>query len=181
MKIFLLTSFFFYYSLTIAQTVNDSNDIAIGLTSYSFSYNTKFKQGTSSIGPTFLINTNGKITVQMTALVDFKKYKYYEYNHFQTDSFVELNFLLPVFFQYNYCVKKNIRYFLTAGIVIGGNHYIDDNNETKKIDAFNIIAGTGISYNVFKGMYIRAYPTLRYSTRNIFPGFFLDLSFPFNL
>lgn len=174
--IFLSINHFF----SIAQTANDTNDIALGITNYFFAYSTKLANGSNAIGPSFHLNTNGKLTIQISALIDFKKYEYYKYNHFQTDTFTELNFFLPLLFYFNYYRNNKIHCFLTSGIVIGGNYYVDENYNTNKTNGFNIIAGTGISYYIFNRLQIRACPTLRYSERNFFPGLFVDISIPFN-
>lgn len=160
----------------IAQTDRDSADIAIGITNYFFAYTPNIINGSNAIGPGFHLNSNGKFSMKISALIDLKKYEYNKYNHFKTDTFIELNFFLPLLFNYNFYMNKKINCFLTLGAVIGGNYYVDNNNDTQKTNGFNIIGGTGFSYFPFKNLQIQLYPTLRYSERNVFPGFFVDLS-----
>lgn len=174
-----------HYAL-IAQIENDSTDIAISLTNYSFYYNTKLNNGTTSLGTTFHINTNGKLTIQLGFLYDFKKYIFYEkridYNNgtFYYDPVEHINLFFPLFLNYNYLTSEKVKLFLVSGVIFGGQNSMNENNRAFKLSNLNIIGGAGISYQLFKFLSIRSYPSIRYNSHIFFPGISFDLSFPFN-
>lgn len=177
----LIVPMFLFYSYTIAQTANDSNDVAIGLTNYSFFYSTKFVYGTNATGPTFYMNTNGKLSMQLGLLYDFKKYIFYEQvTHIQVDTMTGINLFVPVLLHYNYFTSNKFNLFLTGGILLGGRYYLNENNKTMSTNGITLIGGTGISYRISRLLPIRASLTIRYASENIFPGIILDLPFSFN-
>ena len=113
----------------------DSNDVSIGITTYPFAYNATFKEGTTATGISLFSNTNEKLSIQLGALFDFKRYVYYEQvTHLHGDTIIGLNLFLPLILHYRYNVNNNINYFLTAGIILGGKYYLDKNNKTQMND-----------------------------------------------
>ena len=183
--LFILTAFFSLDTFA-QQNTKDTNDISVNATNYLFAYNMKLKDGSYSIGPTISLNTNGKLTLQFGLLYDLKKYIYYEKRiDYSTGSFYyepveHINLFVPLFLHYNYFNSGKISSYLTAGVLLGGQNTIDENNKAVKTSNINFICGAGISYRPLKRLAFRIYPTIRYNTGYFFPGISMDISFLFN-
>lgn len=183
---FYLTSLITFPTIIFAKTARDTNDISVNITNYTFSYNTRFKNGSYAIGPTVTLNTNGKITLQFGLLYDFKKYIFYEKRIDYSNGNIyyapveHINLFIPVSLQYNYFTANKIYLYLTAGCMIGGQNTLNENNTAMKTSNLNLTGGTGMSYHPLKWLTLRIYTTIRYNTGYFFPGVSADLSFLFN-
>ncbi len=165
----------FASSFSHAQTSNDSTTTSILITSYPFSYNTYFLQGTFAIGPSFSIKQN-KTSFQVGVLCDTKRYIYYEHvAHAQTDTIKAINLILPVLISYDIHLSKAANYFITGGIAFGGRYYLEHNSTVRASTGLNVVIGAGVSFSFLKEFKIKLYPNLRYNGQ-LFPGFFIDLS-----
>jgi hypothetical protein len=176
----LLLIFFTNFHLW-SQNSNDTSrtNKCISLTTYPFAYDTKMHNGSIASGPSFLL-CGKRLCMQIGLLYDFKKYIYYEHiTHFQIDSARGFNLFFPLLFHYSYYIHKRINCFITAGAILGGRYYIDENNYTRQARGLNLIAGTGISFNIFRNFHMRVMPSLRYKGV-FFPGALVDFSFQLN-
>lgn len=156
--------------------LNDTTKVDIGITTYPFAYNMKMTVGSIAIGPSVFLFNNKRFTIQLSLLYDFKKYLYYEHStHLQNDLVAGRNIFFPISFHYTYYKNKKINCFVSSGIIFGGRFYLDEKNSTETASSISLIAGTGVSYNIFKRVYMRISPVARYS-EGFYPGLLFDLS-----
>ncbi|MFI5204692.1 MAG: outer membrane beta-barrel protein [Flavobacteriales bacterium] len=190
-SVFILPILFFLgYSFSLptkvfAQSSIDSGYISVNVTNYAFSYNLKFQNGTYAVGPTITLNPEGKLSIQFGVLYDVKKYAFNEKRVDNTTGgfyYIPVNYsngFIPFSLQYNYFNSDKIALYFTAGFMFGGQYTID-NNKARQIGHFNFTCGTGISYRPLNRLVIRAYPTMRFNSGYLFPGFLVDISFLFH-
>ncbi len=170
----------FFPFVTLGQDTVKSNvdTIFVGLTAYPYYYNVKLSNGNVAIGPSFFLNSN-KLTLQVSFMEDVKSYNTYVYNHFGSPTIVKnVNYFFSVLFHYRYLSSVKFGCFATAGTVIGGRYFHDENNITRKTIGINFIAGTGLSYKIHKYLVGRLSFTMRYSQEIFFPGLLFDLAIP---
>lgn len=162
----------FNYAWSSGQDVSSKKDIHIGITAYSFAYNTKFERGNVAIGPSLFLNDE-KLSIQVGILFDLNEYNLNQSVHFGNSQPVRrYNLFVPILIHYTYYRSNKINTFLTAGIILGGKFY-DSHNET---NGFSLIVGTGMSYQIVKGLYLRATPTIRFNSDILFPGVLVDFT-----
>lgn len=158
------------------KTTSDDKDISINATSYFFAYDMKFKGGSTALGPTLTLNTNGKISVQFGFLFDLKKHVYYEKRGpFNYDPIEYINVFVPFSLQYNYFNSDKITLYLTGGFVLSGL-----NKRAGNSTIFDLTLGTGIAYHPLNWLAVRTYPTIRYNLENFSPGVSVDIGYLFS-
>ena len=183
--------FLLLFSLEFLQTSAQGNNeskidtVYIGVTSYIYGPSTNLTEGGTAAGIALLLCEN-RFTVEIGFLYGFKDYLADGYlmhgctvypNH--CPPLVERNAFAPILLHYSYKQSKKINCFITVGVLFGGRYYIASKTEhfTRETKSSSLIAGTGITYDVFKRLQLRLYPTLRYNGL-FFPGVFLDLWVP---
>lgn len=174
MKGLLVILLCFNYSFGLTQTINDSNDVAVGITAYP--YTDAFKTGSLAIGPTMFFNNDRKVAFQIGLLWNITPYSGYQHIAHTTQVKVKYPHLyIPLLFHYNFYNLKKINCFFTGGIILE-NSDIDEEGVI-----LNFTGGTGISYHIIKKLFLKVSPTLRYSKKQFYPGALIDLSIPFKL
>jgi len=157
------------------ELTTDNKNVAVSLTSYLYAFNTKLEMGSYAMGPTVLLNANGKLAFQFGALFGFRKYRYessmgpsYYYNVF-----------IPAIIQYNYLSTDRITLDANLGAVFGGRHILSENNRAHQIGGLSLVFGTGIAWRLLQWLAVRTYPTIRYNSGNFYPGISFDISLLF--
>jgi hypothetical protein len=167
----------------MAQMPNDTNyaKINIGVTSYSYAYNTSFESGSTALGLSLFL-PDGRLTCQLGLLVDLKKYDSWDGflagNTLPGNTFIpdkRLNIFVPILLHYSYYVSRKVNCFITAGFIFGGSYYINENNKSVKGHEVNLLVGAGIAYSFTKKLNLRALPSIR-ENEILFPGLLLDFT-----
>ncbi len=159
---------------------SDADVLSLGLATYTYSYDSKLQNGSIALGPSLFMNIK-RLDIQLSFIVDVKKYKTYSSGHFNNSIQKNLNLFLPLLFHYNYFISKKINCFATAGIMIGGPYYLIEDNITRETNGFNFVAGTGFSIKILEQLYGRLSATARYSDKLFFPGLLFDLTIPIKI
>lgn len=173
-----------YAQNTNERKNNCSDTIAISITAHPFFNNSNLSMGTIAIGPTIFL-VDGNLRIQLGLLFDLMNYPIYKkatspgnsvfpQKTYQSENYYSIIF--PLLFHYNLYSYKKTKIYFTAGLLFGGGYYFDENNYTRKMSLFSLILGVGYSYNIFKGLNIRATPMVRHSAHTFFPGIVLDFS-----
>lgn len=189
MRIYIFIILYLIAAYTHGQNTNErrnncSDTIAISITTHPFFNNPNLSIGTFAIGPTIFL-VDGNLRIQLGLLFDLMNYPIFKRvassgnSTFPTKTYQSENYnsiIFPLLFHYNLYSYKNSKIHFTAGLFFGGGYYFDENNYTRKMSLFSFILGVGYSYNIFKGLNIRATPMVRYSAHTFFPGIVLDFS-----
>ncbi len=179
---FVTVFLFSFPGKVLAQKIrSDDSDMSVNATAYFFAYNMNFDDGSYALGPTFSLNTTGKISVHLGLLFDTKKYIYYDRGGIMSYAPVEqINLFIPLTIQCNYFSSDKIELYLRAGFIYGGKNTISESNRAVETSGFNLTFGTGLSYRPLGWLAFRAYPTIRYNLEYFSPGVSVDVAYLFS-
>jgi hypothetical protein len=175
-----------FSSFTFAQEKSDIKDMSISLTNYFFTYTENYNAGSYALGPTVKLNSDGKISLQIGVLYEFKKYTYFRSVIDYTNGVITVvpydvfNLFIPLYLHYNYLRKERISYNMVAGVMLGGHNTLLENNRATQTTNFNFYFGTGLTYKIKNSITLSPSISIRYNGGYYHPGIMFDISFIFN-
>jgi hypothetical protein len=174
MRITLFILLFIKAGYLIAQENNHTDTVGIGITAYPFFYSSAVNTGSIAIGPSVIMNSN-RIALQLSVLLDTRKYTVIEMSHFGGDSYKATSTFIALFFNYKYYrFNKKACLFGMAGGMLGRRYYVNYSYGLNKIGA-SWLLGTGASYIPISRLEFRTSLNIGRSNKIYTPGLFVDV------